>query len=116
MSVDPLIPLYDDDERSWRATTGASLFGSDQTMRFFVSGDRRRKLIEAGLIFFINKRMVTDAPADLYNAIVAMKKEAARERVRDVASDAPVDPVKPKTARVTTLRGNKGNQFEVEPA
>ncbi|SAK40725.1 hypothetical protein AWB76_00202 [Caballeronia temeraria] len=111
MTMTHPIPLYDD-ERSWRATYGEPLFDSDQSMRTFTYGERRNALIEKGLVFIVKKRLVTDAPEALFAALVEMKKDAARERVRATPAPPPVNPVKPKNraARVKALlREHKGN-------
>ncbi|NUY32976.1 hypothetical protein F0160_21045 [Paraburkholderia sp. JPY303] len=98
METTQLVPLYDD-KHSWCATIGSPLFVSDQAMRFYVFGERKRALMEAGLVFTVRKRLVTDAPQALFNAIVAMKKSESRLRARTPSDAAVVEPIKPRAVQ-----------------
>ncbi|NML29398.1 hypothetical protein [Paraburkholderia antibiotica] len=96
-------------EQSWCATYGEPLFQSEQSGRTYVSGHRKRELMDLGLLFVVGKRIVTDQPVALFNAIVEMKREDSRvlARATTEAPYAPVEPVKPRSTRVTTLRDDE---------
>ncbi|MEX3811741.1 hypothetical protein AB3X96_15995 [Paraburkholderia sp. BR13439] len=113
----PLIDMYGG-ERSWCAIYGGSLFPSEQTARTYIAGEKKRKLMSIGLLFVIGKRIVTDQPEALFNAIVEMKKDDSRALASTATTQqfAPVEPLKPGQARITSLRGKKGDQLEPEPA